>query len=166
MDIYKGIFNHNPERKQLVTVGRIATIIFVLIGCTIAPQLGNPRFMGIFTYIQEFQGFISPGVLAAFLFGLVVKKAPPSAGVTALVLNFILYGILLIWFSEIAFLNRMAISFIIVIIAMAAITWFKPLTQPIELPVRQNFDMHADPLVKWLGAVVILITLILYAIFW
>ena len=32
-------------------------VVFVVIGCLIAPVLGNPRFGGIFKYIQEFQGF-------------------------------------------------------------------------------------------------------------
>jgi solute:Na+ symporter, SSS family len=76
MDIFKGFIKKDPSRKELVKTGRIATMIFVLIGCVIAPNLGHPRFLGIFTYIQEFQGFISPGVLAAFLFGLIVKKLP------------------------------------------------------------------------------------------
>lgn len=50
------------------------TLLFVVLGCLIAPFLGDPRFMGIFTYIQEFQGYISPGILAAFIFGILVKK--------------------------------------------------------------------------------------------
>jgi SSS family solute:Na+ symporter len=35
-------------------------VAFVLIAILIAPSLGHPRFGGIFTFIQEFQGFISP----------------------------------------------------------------------------------------------------------
>jgi SSS family solute:Na+ symporter len=40
---------------------------------------------GVFKFIQEFQGYISPGILAAFVFGFAVRRAPPAAGVTALV---------------------------------------------------------------------------------
>jgi solute:Na+ symporter, SSS family len=166
MDIFKGFIKKDPSRKELVKTGRIATMIFVLIGCIIAPNLGHPRFLGIFTYIQEFQGFISPGVLAAFLFGLIVKKAPPVTGAVALLLNLVLYGFLLIQFSEIAFLNRMAISFIVVIITMSIITIIKPLEKPVVLPVRQNFDMSPAKSVKWMGASVIIITIFLYIIFW
>ena len=166
MDIYREYVNKTPERKKLVAIGRTSTIIFVLIACLIAPYLNDPRLQGIFTYIQEFQGFISPGVLAAFIFGLIVKKAPPLAGVVALLLNLITYAALLIWFGEIAFLNRMAISFILVIIVMTIITFIKPLDKPKELPVRKDFDMTATGSVKWAGAVVVALTLVLYAIFW
>ena len=166
MDLYKEYINKTAARKLLVRVGRISTIVFVLIGCLIAPGLGNPRFQGIFTYIQEFQGFISPGVLAAFLFGLVVKKAPAITGSVALVLNLIIYAILLIWFGNIAFLNRMAISFIIVLVTMTVITIIKPLQKPVELPVRKNFDMTPTKSVKWFGGIVVIITIILYIIFW
>ncbi len=166
MDIYREYINKTPNRKGLVTMGRISTIVFVLIACIIAPSLNDPRLQGIFTYIQEFQGFISPGVLAAFIFGLIVKKAPPLAGVVALVLNLFTYAALLIWFGNIAFLNRMAISFILVIIVMALITIVKPLDKPKELPVRKDYDMTATTPVKWAGAAVVVITLILYGIFW
>ena len=166
MDLYKEYINKTPSRKLLVNVGRISTVVFVLIACIIAPGLGDPKFKGIFTYIQEFQGFISPGVLAAFIFGLLVKKAPKIIGSVALLLNLVIYAALLIWFSDIAFLNRMAISFIIVLIVMTVITIVKPLDKPIELPVREKFDMSTSSSIKWMGAIVVAATIVLYIIFW
>jgi SSS family solute:Na+ symporter len=134
---------------------------------------------GIFTYIQEFQGFISPGVLAAFAFGFIVKRAPGRAGVAALIVNVVIYGFLLICFSgydlfnnlgttisTIAFLNRMAISFGVILAVMIILTLAKPLSEPKTLPVREEFDMRPAPSVVWLGGAVIVITLALYAIFW
>jgi SSS family solute:Na+ symporter len=131
--------------------------------------------VGIFTYIQEFQGYISPGILAAFVFGLIFKKAPASAGVTALLGCVPIYGLLHIFFSgafesitlvKIAFLNRMAITFGLVIMIMALITWLKPLIKPVKMPVRKEFDMKPAPLVKYLGIGVVVITIALYIIFW
>lgn len=166
MDLYKRMFNQNSENKQLITIGRIMTIVFVIIGCFIAPQLGNPKFKGIFNYIQEFQGFISPGILAAFVMGLILKKAPPAAGVAALVLNPIIYGLFLFFGSNIAFLNRMAFTFALIIITMIIITLVRPLSQEVKMPVKENFDMTSSPMIKWLGGAVILITIALYIIFW
>jgi len=152
---------------------------FVVMGCLIAPLLSSPSLKGIFTYIQEFQGFISPGILAAFVFGFVVKRAPKQAGVAALVLNPIIYGLLLVFFgtlpffenagltvTPIAFLNRMAITFIIIVIVMALITWRKPLDKPAVLPERKDFDMKTAPMVRRLGGLVIVLVIILYIIFW
>ncbi len=166
MDLYQRHFKKDVSPRSLVTVGRIMTIVFVVIGCLIAPKLGSERFKGIFNYIQEFQGFISPGILAAFIFGLVIKRAPASAGVSALVLNVPIYSILLAFFGNIAFLNRIAITFVALLVIMAVITMIKPLSEPKVMPSREDFDMKPAPSVKWMGAGVIAVTLILYVIFW
>ncbi|MHC4526816.1 MAG: sodium:solute symporter family transporter, partial [Planctomycetota bacterium] len=73
MDIYREWFNKTAAQKALVWVGRCCVPVGVVIGCLIAPLLANPRFRGAFAYIQEFQGFVSPGVLTIFLFGLFVR---------------------------------------------------------------------------------------------
>jgi len=166
MDLYKRHWKKDAPQKALIWTGRMSTAVFVLIGCLIAPQLGNPKFMGIFTYIQEFQGYISPGILAVFVFGMIFKRAPAMAGVTGLILTVPVYGFLQWQFGSLAFLNRMAITFVIVLIVMLIMTLIKPMDKPRDLPVREEFDMRPAVAVKALGAAVIAITLILYAIFW
>jgi solute:Na+ symporter, SSS family len=166
MDLWKRHFKKDSSQKSLIATGRSTTALFVLIGCFIAPQLGNPKFQGIFTYIQEFQGYISPGILAVFVFGMIFKKAPSSAGVTGLILTVPIYGFLQWQFGDIAFLNRMAITFVILVIVMSVITLVKPLPEPKVLPERDDFDMKPSPGVLWLGIAIIICTLILYAIFW
>jgi SSS family solute:Na+ symporter len=178
MDIFKRHIKKDAGQKMLVWTGRISTLVFVLIGGRVAIALsGFPT--GIFTYIQEFQGFISPGVLAAFVFGFIFKRAPGSAGVAALIVNPIIYGLLLVFFStyevfdklgttitQLAFLNRMAVSFGVVLAVMIILTIAKPLSEPKALPVREEFDMKPAPSVLWLGVLVIVVTLTLYVIFW
>ncbi len=179
LDLYKRHFNKNASGTSLILVGRVMTLLFVIAGCLIAPNLNHPKLQGIFTYIQEFQGFISPGVLAAFAFGLLVKRAPAHSGVVALILNPIIYGILLLFFGnlplfnalgitlgKIAFLNRMAITFLGIILVMAILTALNPREKPIEMPVRKEFDMKPTPSVVWLGGIVIACTIVLYIIFW
>lgn len=167
MDLYKRHFKREASPKTLIMFGRIMTVVFVLIGCLIAPQLGNPKFQGIFHYIQDFQGYISPGILAAFIFGLFVKKAPSSAAITALLLNIPVYGILhLKRFDNIVFLNKMAITFLILILTMSLITLLKPLKKPKILPSRGVIDLKPAPSAVGLGLLVIVVTIALYIIFW
>ena len=78
MDLYRKL-RTNATSRELVTVGRICVLLFVVVAMVIAPALDDPAFGGIFTFIQEFQGFISPGVLAIFIFGLLVHRRPESA---------------------------------------------------------------------------------------
>lgn len=166
MDLYKRHINQRAGQESLIKIGRIATVIFVLAVCLLAPHLGDPRFKGIFNYIQEFQGFVSPGVLAAFVFGLFIKKTPPAAGVAALVLSVPVYGFLKWQFGQVAFLNRIAINFLVLVLVMAVITIWKPLKEPKALPVQEGFDMSSTPVLKYLCAAIIIITIILYIIFW
>jgi SSS family solute:Na+ symporter len=166
MDLFKRHWKKDASQKALIWTGRTTTAIFVLIGCIIAPYLGDERFKGIFTYIQEFQGYISPGILAVFVFGMVAKRAPAIAGVTGLILTVPIYGYLHWQFGEIAFLNRMAITFVFILIVMGIITKLKPLAEPKVMPVRQEFDMRPAPSVVWLGIIVIAITIALYIKFW
>lgn len=166
MDLFKRHWKKDASGKTLILTGRIATAVFVLIGMAIAPKLGDPRFMGIFTYIQEFQGYISPGILAVFVFGMIFKKAPAAAGVAGLILTVPVYGFLHWQFSGIAFLNRMAITFGLIILVMMVITFRRPLVEPKVMPVREQFDMKPAGSVVWLGAVVIAVTIVLYVIFW
>jgi SSS family solute:Na+ symporter len=167
MDLYKRHFKKDASSKSLIKIGRIMTVVFVLVGCLIAPQLMDPKFKGIFHYIQDFQGFISPGILAAFVFGIIFKRAPPSAAITALILNVPVYGILhLKYFENIVFLNKMAITFGILILTMAILTALKPLARPKVLPSRGGIDMKPEASVVWLGLAVIAVTVVLYIIFW
>ena len=166
IDLYKRHLHKTNGEIDAVKIGRITTVVLVIIGCVIAPNLGHPRFQGIFNYIQEFQGFVSPGVLAAFVFGLAFKRTPMFAGLTALILSPVVYGLLLIFFSDIAFLNRMAITFTIIVVVMGIMTIVRPLSKPVEMPVRRDFDMRPTKSVLWLGIGIIAATILLYIIFW
>jgi SSS family solute:Na+ symporter len=166
MDLVKRHWKKDASNKTLIWTGRVTTAVFAVLGMLIAPRLGDPRFKGIFTYIQEFQGYISPGILGVFVFGMIFKKAPPAAGVTGLLLSVPVYGFLQWQFSEIAFLNRMAITFGVILLVMLIITLVKPLPEARTMPVREEFDMRRTPSVIWLGAIVIAVTLALYVIFW
>ena len=91
IDFYGKYIRKNASAHTQVVVGRITTAAIVIIACLIAPLPG--KFEGVFNYIQEIWGFISPGVVAAFLVGLVVKRAPTIAGKVALLLCPFLYGL-------------------------------------------------------------------------
>lgn len=166
MDLYRNYINKNSSQKGLVFVGRICVATFVVIGCIIAPLLADPKFGGIFSYIQEFQGYISPGILAVFVFGLLVKKAPGAAGVVGLLINPVVYFILAKAIPAMAFLDRMALSFGCVLLIMSIITIIKPLQTPRVLPHNDKLDLKSSPAAKVCGVGVVIVTLILYVIFW
>jgi SSS family solute:Na+ symporter len=161
-------FNHaGLSQKALVMSGRVFVVLFVLIACFIAPGLGDPKFGGIFTFIQEFQGFISPGILSVYLFGFLVPRTPRYMGWVGILLNVILYGALK-WFiaPDLAFLNRMAICFGVVMATLAIVTLVKPLAKPVVMPTSDLVALESSGSAKVWGIVVVIATLLLYVIFW
>ncbi|HOL89586.1 MAG TPA: sodium/solute symporter [Anaerohalosphaeraceae bacterium] len=179
MDIYKKYLAPNASQKAVVALGRICVVAFTAVAVFLAPQLGNPKISNsIFTIIQESQGFLSPGVLAVFVFGLLVRRGPAVCGVAGLVTNFIVYGGLK-YVSTIGklmenqvmaflignFLNRMAISFILCLLVMALITAAKPLAQPVEFRQNTTIQLHSSKGAAAAGVVVVVLTLLLYVIF-
>ncbi len=164
IDIYKRHLKKDAPNHRLVTVGRKATAVFVVIGGLWAPVVA--RFGSIFQYMQMIWGFISPGIVASFLFGMVVKKAPPAAAIGAMILGVPVYGLLLLLLPEVAFLHHMAITFLVLIAYMVAITWARPLAEPVSMPVRGDLDMTPSPGVNLMGAGVIVAAAALYVIFW
>ena len=179
MDIYNKIRGGTSSQKALIGCGRVCVVLFVLIALWIAPNLGSPAFGGIFTFIQEFQGFISPGILSVFLFGLLIHKAPRVVGTIGLLLNPVLYGVfkfspsipvlknigILQTVAAWSFLNRMALCFVILLIVLTIVTITKPLKKPVELPVNEKMDMTSSTGTKIFGLVVIALTIVLYVIF-
>ncbi|WP_320018169.1 sodium/solute symporter [Labilibaculum manganireducens] len=78
LDIYKEHINKNASEKKLVLVGRL-TAVFALI---IAIISAKPLLGGLdqaFQYIQEYTGFIYPGVVVVFGMGILWKRATNRA---------------------------------------------------------------------------------------
>lgn len=180
MDIYgktKEVCGSPATQEQLVSVGRWAVIGCALIATVLAPYLDNPAFGGIFTFIQEFQGFLSPGVLAVFLFGFFVPKCPRVFGWLGIAIGAALFGILKIMptgDSEFmamllgSFLNRMAICFVFVCLVGLVMTLVNSARggEAVILEDKGIIEMKTSPRAKIFGALVVLATIALYIIFW
>ncbi len=163
MDIYQQHVNKAASQSSLVGVGRICVGVFGVIGCLIAPNLD--KFGSIFKYIQEFQGYASPGILAVFVFGLLDRRAPGYTGIVGLLLNPLLYFLIATFAPGIAFLDRMAICFFTVMAIMWVIGRIKPLPEPVVFKTNTNLNLTSSAGSKTAGIVVVVITLILYVIF-
>lgn len=166
MDLYQRLLKPDSTQKQLVAMGRWSTFAFAAIAIFLAPQLGNPAISNsIFTIIQEGQGFISPGVLAVFAFGMLVRRAPRISGVAGLGANIIAYPLLKFVAPDIQFLNRMAICFATSIVVMTVLTLLKPMPSPIVFSSQTTIGLETSRGARTAGIVVVLATVALYALF-
>jgi SSS family solute:Na+ symporter len=166
MDIYGRLFRRKAAQTELVVVGRTCVAVFMLIACLLAPSLNNPQWGGVFQFIQEFQGFVSPGVLAVFIFGFFSPRTPRYGGWLGILANVVIYGGLKLFASDVAFLNRMAISFALVCAVLGLITLLNPMRKPVVLPQNAKLNMTSSRSVVWVGAAVCILTVALYIIFW
>ncbi len=166
IDIYKKHLSPNASQITVVRVGRVSVVIFAIIAIALAPQLGNPKISNsIFTIIQESQGFISPGILAAFAFGIIVRRAPPICGIVSLMTNLVAYGALKLAVPSLQFLNRMAVCFGLCVLLMTIITLVKPLPKPMEFKQNINIDLKSSKPAAVAGVFVVILTIVLYIIF-
>lgn len=152
----------NPAR--LVRVGRIATAVLVVVGCLWAPVVAQAG--SVYQYIQMFWGFISPGIVAAFFFGIFWKKTPAVAAWGGMLLGIPVYGLLLWQLPQVAFLHHMMITFLVIAAFMTAVTLARPLASPVIMPDAKAIDMTGCRWAKAGGVVVVLATVALYARFW
>lgn len=88
VDFYKKYRPDAPE-KQLVKVGRIATVVIVVLGILWIPVM---RSMGsvLYEYLQQVQGLLAPGIAAVFFMGVFYKRATAKAGMWGLIVGFAL----------------------------------------------------------------------------
>lgn len=141
LDVYKKLFNENASEKNLVNTGKITVIVSMILAVIIAPHLGIDK-KGGFQYIQEYTGFVSPGIFAMFILGFFWKRTTSNAALFATIGGFAMSLILKFlpgWTDlsflepagfavavngvyEIPFLDRMGFVFIFCIIGMYIIS--------------------------------------------
>ena len=127
LDIYKKFINKNASEKKLVHIGRGAVIVSMLVAAIVSPALRS--LDQAYQFIQEYVGFISPGVLAIFLLGFYWKRTNSSAALAGALLTIPISTVLKFlpqWtnnaFPIFPFLDRMSITFGLIVVVMIAIS--------------------------------------------
>ncbi len=86
-DFYKPMKKGMSE-AHYVLVGRIATVVVVLLGLAWMPIMMN---MGnLYSYLQDIQSLIAPAMVAVFTLGIFSKKITPKAGEWGLIGGFLI----------------------------------------------------------------------------
>ena len=82
IDFYQR-YRPNTNPKKLVRIGQIATVVIVALGILWIPVM---RSVGdvLYLYLQDVQSVLAPGIAAAFLIGILWKRATALGGMWAL----------------------------------------------------------------------------------
>ena len=115
MDIYKQFINKEASDKKLVSVGRLTSVAaLVLAVIAVYPIMGAAD--QAFQIIQEYSGFVYPGVVVIFGLGLLWKRASGVAAVVAAIGTFAFSVLFKFMMPEVPFLLRMGYVFIALVI--------------------------------------------------
>ncbi|MDO3644142.1 sodium/solute symporter [Mucilaginibacter sp. L3T2-6] len=191
LDIYKKAINTRASEKNLVNTGKVAVVVSMILGVLLSFVIGD-LLMGEgkqgFQYIQEYTGFVSPGIFAMFILGFFWKKATSNAALFAtigglgfaIVFKFLPYWTNLSWLSpfgfsklngdgvyEIPFLDRMGFVFIICLVGMYVISMIENARGVKTTGLEVDVNMFKTNRSFAIGAIVVAVILtFLYTFFW
>jgi SSS family solute:Na+ symporter len=86
VDFYKK-FKPDATEKHLVYVGRVATVVIVVLGIAWIPVMKGIGKV-LYEYLQDVQSILSPGIASVFLLGVFWRRATPAAGLAGLATGF------------------------------------------------------------------------------
>jgi SSS family solute:Na+ symporter len=110
MDIYKQLINKNASEKKLVNVGRMTSVFALLLALVaVYPIMGGAD--QAFQVIQEYSGFVFPGVVVIFGLGLLWKRASGLAAVVTAIGTFVFSIAFKFAMPDVPFLLRMGYVF-------------------------------------------------------
>jgi SSS family solute:Na+ symporter len=172
LDIYKKFFNKEASDRKMVMVGRWAVAISMTIAAIVTPALKS--LDQAYQFIQEYVGFISPGVLAIFLLGFYWKRTTAAAAMAGALVTIPLSTVLKflpVWtngaFPDYPFLDRMAIDFVVIVLLMVGMSLSKPQTLANEQAIEVDTSMFKISTSFAIGSLLISgILIALYTVFW
>jgi SSS family solute:Na+ symporter len=191
LDIYKKAIKPDANDHQLVNVGKMSVVVAMALGVIMSLIIGE-QLMGEgkqgFQYIQEYTGFVSPGILAMFLLGFFWRKATSNAALFSTIGGFIFsvlfkflprfmdlsflvpYGFAKLNAQnmyEIPFLDRMGFVFVICAVGMYIISMIENHRGDRVNGLQVDTSMFKTSKAFTAGALLVCgILVALYSIFW
>ena len=137
MDIYKKYINPNASDKNLVNTGRLTSLVALVIAAiTVKPLLGG--LDQAFQYIQEYSGFIYPGIVVVFGLGLLWKRASNKAAVWSAIATIPLGILFKLTMPDVAFQLRAGYVFMILVTMFIIISLIDKKFMSCELPEQKD----------------------------
>jgi len=158
---------------HLVRVGRIAAVVSIIIAMfTARPLLGS--LDQAFQYIQEFSGFVTPGITVIFLLGLFWPRATEAGALVGAVASVVLSFVF--WFpakwggiealNAVPFINRMGIVFLASLALAVIVSLARPAAGGSNRIRMEGVRFNTTTGFNIAAVVIILILIGLYATWW
>lgn len=140
MDIYQRYINRQASDKKLVNIGRLSAVVALCVAIfSAAPLLGSVD--QAFQYIQEYSGFLYPGLTIVFGFGLLWKRASSMASIWVTILTVPLGVLFKLLFPEVSFVARIGHVFIVLVIVFITISLLSRKVQPSQTIYKKSREL-------------------------
>ena len=165
MDVYKSMMKPNESETHYVTVGRTVALVAMIIAVFAAkPFLGG--FESAFQTVQEYTGFIAPGVVSVFLLGMFFKSTNSAGAFTALFVSVVVSLAFKLGAPDFSFVNRIWVVFLLCMVLALIVSRFT--TAPSEDKLLKSGDVSFKTSRSFNTRTIIIAIILtaLYAIFW
>ena len=187
MDIYQRYMRPSASQKEIVLFGRLTIVVLLVIGIVVASFLNA---QSIFAYIQKMQLYVSPGIVAVFIFGLVNRRGARWIGALALLLSPIIYYLLSTFgwslvpgcasfvpevcgcvvidgvVQPMHYLWAASYNLIITLVIMFVLGAIFKMEEPVSFESSTKLDMKPSTAALVCGIIVVILTVALYVYFW
>ena len=153
------------DQTHLVTVGRVAGAVALVIATVVAKPLIGSFDQG-FQFIQEFTGFVTPGIVVIFLIGLFWKRGNEAGAVAAGVASVVGSALLWKFAPDLPFMHRMAWVFGASLALAVVASLVTPARAATNHIVTRDVDYSTSGGFKAGALGVVLILIALYSTWW
>ncbi|MBF8963619.1 sodium/sugar symporter [Pontibacter sp. FD36] len=168
MDIYKAHLKPDANEKQLVVIGRLVSLTAIIIAVLVAePLLGGEE--QIFQFIQKYTGYVSPGIVVLFVFGLFWKKATSNAALATAIASVPFSIAIDQLFPTMPFLDQMGLVFLLLSTLMIVYSLYENKSRGIvpANPIQYDRSLFRTDMIFNVASFAIVLTLAaIYIIFW
>ena len=144
MDVYHQFINKNATDRNLVKVGRITAVSALVIALiAIYPIMGGAD--QAFQIIQEYSGFVYPGIVVIFSLGLLWKRSSGTAAIVTAISTFVFSILFKLIMPNTPFLIRMGYVFLVLVVLFVGLSLMSK--KPVEAAKLDNETIATQ--LKW-----------------
>lgn len=171
LDIYKARFNPDADDQKLISVSKISGTLLAVLSLCIAPLLMNAP-EGLWDLIRRFTGFFNIPIIAILLVGILTKRVPALAAKAVIIFHVVTYY-MLVWGTQhlfdfavpIHFIHIYAILFVVEVVIMIAIGFWKPRATPYSFRSEAVVNMVPWKYSLPLSVILLALVAIMYVVF-
>ena len=152
------------DRRRIIA-GRFVAIVALIFAMLAAmPILG--RIDQAFQYVQDFTGFLTPGVLTIFLTGMFWRRATEKGALAAVVGSVTISAVLRVFLPQVPFIDRIGGTFLACMGLAIAVSLLHPERKVVSTIDTAGIDYSTDATFNTAGLVILAILIALYTLWW